>query len=125
MASKRRSPNQHIIDSREYAQLFPGSRLPQKGEVRELQHEGKGKLSRATPAIIKAESGQIYLPKSAPWVDEFIGEYVRFKGEGDDHDDHVDVLSYAVQSMRTRTDVQTMIVGTGAPHGWMYGVGRR
>ena len=81
----------------------------------------KGKLSRATPAIIKAESGQIYLPKSAPWVDEFIGEHVRFKGEGDDHDDQVDVLSYAVQSMCTMVDVPRMIEGTGAPHGWMYG----
>ena len=77
------------------------------------------------PTGVTAESGQIYLLKSALWVDEFIGEHVRFKGEGDDHDDQVDMLSYAVQSMSAMVDVPRMIEGTGYQHGWMYGAGRR
>src|SRR3984885_4324758 len=100
---------------RETTSVLSGARLmifmpPRSGKL-------KGKLVRATPAIIKAESGQIYLPKMAVWVDEFIGEYVRFKGQGDDHDDHVDVLSYAIQSMSGMVDVPKMIEGTGYQHG--------
>lgn len=77
--------------------------------VREMSHEGKGKLVRATPAIIKAESGQIFLrqPSDAElsalkdagktyWKKAFIDELTAFTGLDDRHDDQVDVLSYAV-----------------------------
>jgi predicted phage terminase large subunit-like protein len=67
--------------------------------VRELSHRGRDKLVRATPAIIKAEGGQILLPNRAPWVKPLLEELVQFTGEGDKHDDQVDVLAYAVIGM--------------------------
>jgi hypothetical protein len=65
-------------------------------------HPGiKMKLARATPAIIYASQGQIYLPENAPWLDDFILELVQFTGdpEQDAHDDQVDVLAYAIQEI--------------------------
>jgi predicted phage terminase large subunit-like protein len=67
--------------------------------IRELSHEGKSKLVRATPAIIRAEAGQIFLPDTADWKEAFLEELARFSGRGDAHDDQVDVLSYAVLSV--------------------------
>jgi predicted phage terminase large subunit-like protein len=69
--------------------------------VRALNPEGKEKLVRATPAIIRCEAGQIYLPESAPWKEDFIAECAQFTGDEkqDAHDDQVDALAYAVQQL--------------------------
>ncbi|VTS08533.1 terminase large subunit domain-containing protein [Tuwongella immobilis] len=74
--------------------------------VRELSHEGKGKLSRAIPAIIRAQSGQIYLLQDAdgqdlPWVAAFLDECEQFTGLAGNRDDRVDTLAYAVLEMPT------------------------
>ena len=66
-----------------------------------LKHESKSKLVRATPAMIRAEQGEIYLPpKSAafPWVKEFIGQLLVFTGDDklDAFDDMVDALAYLI-----------------------------
>ncbi len=74
-------------------------RTPGMPAVRELSHKGKGKLVRATPAIIKAEAGQLILPKVADWKRGLIAEMISFTGDGDRHDDQVDVVAYAVLSM--------------------------
>jgi predicted phage terminase large subunit-like protein len=68
--------------------------------IRELSHEGKGKLVRATPAIILAESGKLWLPAAPmPWVQPYLAELTAFTGLDDDHDDRVDVTAYAVWQM--------------------------
>lgn len=60
--------------------------------VRSLKAD-RDKLSRAIPATVRMEAGQIYLPESAPWLDEFIAELLSFPHGA--HDDQVDVLAYA------------------------------
>ncbi len=62
----------------------------QKGE--------KGKLVRATQAIVMAEGGQIFLPTQAAWLEDFVAELVLFTGDDkkDAYDDQVDCLSYGV-----------------------------
>ena len=77
------------------------SRIP---AVMPLSPEGKGKLVRATGAIIRAEAGQIFIPqrgKRFPWVEDFVAELVQFTGDEDQdaHDDQVDCLAYAVQAL--------------------------
>jgi predicted phage terminase large subunit-like protein len=69
--------------------------------VKALEPQGKGKLVRATPAIIRCEAGQVFVPESAPWLEDFIVECVQFTGDEkkDAHDDQVDCLAYAVQHM--------------------------
>ena len=69
--------------------------------VKALFPEGKGKLVRAIPAIIRCEAGQVYLPESAPWKEDFVAECVQFTGDEkqDAHDDQVDAFAYAVQQV--------------------------
>jgi predicted phage terminase large subunit-like protein len=76
-------------------------RRPGIPAVKALFPEGKGKLVRATPAIIRCEAGQVYLPESAPWKEEFVAELVQFTGDEkqDAHDDQVDAFAYAVQQL--------------------------
>ena len=78
------------------AQQTPG--LP---PVRGLLPEGKGKLVRATPAIVLAEAGKLYLPDTAPWLEDFVAELVAFTGDDrkDAFDDQIDVVAYATSEM--------------------------
>jgi hypothetical protein len=50
----------------------------------------------------KLEAGSLILPKSAPWLDEFLLEYVAFPGGK--HDDQMDALS---QFLNGRTTAET------------------
>jgi predicted phage terminase large subunit-like protein len=74
--------------------------------VTELDPQGKDKLARATPAIIAAEHGQIYLPESADWLGDFLAELVQYTGDDkvDPYDDQVDALAYAVQMVQDYLD---------------------
>lgn len=76
-------------------------RRPGIPTVRELQPQGKDKLVRSTPAIIRCEHGQVFLPHKAPWLGDFEAELVQFTGDEkkDAHDDQVDVLAYAVLAL--------------------------
>ena len=69
--------------------------------VRELRPQGKGKLARAVPAIVKAERGEIHLPREAPWLDDFVTELASFAGADDLADDQVDALAYSVLAANT------------------------
>lgn len=62
--------------------------------VRGVRPRGRGKLERATPALIMAESGRLWLPQHAPWLHEYESELLRFTGIDDAHDDQVDATSY-------------------------------
>lgn len=84
--------------------LNAARRHPRIPATRPLSPEGKDKLVRATPAIIRTEAGQVYLPehcKAHPWVEDFIAECVQFTGDPDEdaHDDQVDMFAYAVQCL--------------------------
>ncbi len=68
--------------------------------IRQIGHEDKGKLVRATSAIILAESGKLWLPRSAKWIKAFIDELVRFTGRDDREDDQVDMTAYAAWQVR-------------------------
>lgn len=81
--------------------------------VLELSHRGKGKVVRATPAIIKAEGGGILLPERAEWKKKFLEELVQFTGDGDKHDDQVDVLAYAVIGMNLYSGGAVSVTPTG------------
>ncbi len=60
--------------------------------VRELTPDDD-KYTRAIPASTIAKAGQLYIPSSAPWLDEWKAEHAGFPNYG--HDDQVDVSSYA------------------------------
>lgn len=79
------------------------------------------KLARATPAIIVAEAGELFLPEDEQAeaidfpIDAVVDELVSFTGDPkqDEHDDVIDTLSYAV---RRRAEFAVPIsTNVGAP----------
>jgi len=65
--------------------------------IREVSPRGKGKVVRATPAIIKAEARQVYVPDPAPdWLENFFDLLERFRGE-DEENDVVDAFADLVR----------------------------
>jgi predicted phage terminase large subunit-like protein len=84
-----------------WAIVHAARRHPGIGTVRGLEPEGKGKLVRATPAIIRCEQGQLLFPEAAPWLEDFEVELCLFTGDpdADAHDDQVDALAWAVQEV--------------------------
>lgn len=71
---------------------FPG--MP---PIREVKHQGKGKLVRATKAIVRAENRQLWVPREATWKLKFFDELEEFTGDDDRHDDQVDALAYGIE----------------------------
>jgi predicted phage terminase large subunit-like protein len=73
---------------------------PGVAPVREVTPEGKSKLARAQPAMIRADRGKVLLPErgepAAPWLDDFESEITFFTGDPklDASDDQLDVLAY-------------------------------
>jgi len=85
-------------------QLCTEARKPQYKHVpvvMEVEPEGKSKLVRATPAVILAEQGRIYLPEegTADWLEDFLDQLCRFTGDEkvDTYTDMVDCLGYYVR----------------------------
>jgi predicted phage terminase large subunit-like protein len=76
--------------------------------AKELLPGGQDKLARATPLIILCESGRVWLPGRGAWVEEALGELLRFTGNAkkDGHDDVVDAAAYAARLM-TAAQAQT------------------
>lgn len=74
---------------------------PRIPTVHAIRPGGQSKLVRATPAILRAEAGQVWLPAEAPWREDFLAELCAFTGdeELDAHDDQVDALAYAVMAI--------------------------
>lgn len=85
----------------QWALVKEAQRSPDLPTIWPLEPGGKGKLVRATPAIIRASNGQIYLPERGEWIEDFVAELVQFTGDEkkDSHDDQVDMLAWAVQAI--------------------------
>jgi predicted phage terminase large subunit-like protein len=93
----RWSPGWIAVESNGFqvAIVSAARQVPGMPPIRQLSHAGKGKLVRATPAIILAEAGKLWLPESAPWAQAYITEMLRFTGRCDAEDDQVDATAYA------------------------------
>ena len=62
------------------------------------------KKTRMNGETAKLEAGSLILPKSAPWLDDFLLEYLAFPGAK--HDDQIDALSQFL-NWRTTAESQT------------------
>lgn len=62
----------------------------------------KDKETRLLGQTPKLECGSLFLPRSAPWLADFVEEYLAFpKGR---HDDQIDALSQFLEWLRNRED---------------------
>jgi predicted phage terminase large subunit-like protein len=59
----------------------------------------RDKVTRASAASPLVESGRVFIPASAPWLDSFLDEVSGFPG-GAPHDDIVDTVSMALNYFR-------------------------
>lgn len=76
------------------------------------------KFVRAQPVAAAWNAGKVKVPKDAPWADAFLDEVRDFTGVNDAHDDQVDALAAAFDSLAnrhhtaappdTRTDAQKL-----------------
>jgi predicted phage terminase large subunit-like protein len=64
----------------------------------------KDKVSRALPAAARIESGDVFFPQDATWLQDFESELLSFPHGA--HDDQVDTLSAAVQEVTKRAAVR-------------------
>jgi predicted phage terminase large subunit-like protein len=62
-----------------------------------------GKVARANAVEALWESGNVFLPASAPWVHDVIEEIVSFNGDPGRHDDQVDAMTQALVYLHGRT----------------------
>lgn len=94
------------IARRDYPDLPP---------IREVRHAGKGKLVRATPAIVRSEQGQVLMNKeSDAWREAFFDELEAFTGEDDRHDDQVDAFAYCIEEYGRFGGLEWVSVDRGA-----------
>ncbi len=79
-------------------------RYPEMPVIKEVEPEGKSKLTRATPAIKKAFQKEIFVPvdDQTPWLEGWFGELELFTGddEFDIYTDQVDTLAYNVLDLQ-------------------------
>jgi predicted phage terminase large subunit-like protein len=62
--------------------------------IRRLKTKNKDKFTRAVTVAEMNGNGKVYIPQKAEWVDDYRLEMRQFR-PGADHDDQVDVTSYA------------------------------
>jgi predicted phage terminase large subunit-like protein len=70
---------------------------------------GSDKLTRFAAQSIKFENGKVFLPKDAPWLEEYIREITGFPGTK--HDDQVDSTSQALESLARRAQSVAVFQG--------------
>jgi predicted phage terminase large subunit-like protein len=78
--------------------------------------QGSDKLMRLDAQSIKFESGRVYLPKQAPWVDEYVREITGFPGSK--YDDQVDSTSQALEFLGPRALPVANWRPLFLPNGW-------
>lgn len=82
-------------------QLREESGIPIIGQIAKAD-----KFVRAQPVASAWNAGKVLVPRDAPWVADFVSEVLDFTGEADKHDDQVDALAAAFDSLD---------IGSGAP----------
>jgi predicted phage terminase large subunit-like protein len=72
------------------------------------------KFVRAQPVATAWNEGRVLLPRDAPWLKSFVDELGIFTGVGDKHDDQVDALASAFESVRYRAEKPRIVPGDGS-----------
>ena len=78
--------------------------------------QGSDKLMRLAAQSVKFENGSVYLPKQAPWLDEYVLEITGFPGTK--HDDQVDSTSQALDYLTNHAYPHTRIPSTPMQSGY-------
>lgn len=91
---------EEVLNQKAHAQILRRSTDPVMN-IHSVSPLGKSKLERATPSLVFAASGRLYLPEDnrAFPLDDVEGELVRFTGEDGNPDDICDTFFYSNQCL--------------------------
>ena len=91
---------EEVLNQKAHAQILRRSTDPVMN-IHSVSPLGKSKLERATPSLVFAASGRLYLPEDnrAFPLDDVEGELVRFTGEEGNPDDICDTFFYSNQCL--------------------------
>jgi predicted phage terminase large subunit-like protein len=98
---KKHQPDAILIEDR-----MSGTSLIQHAKANGLvgvveSRPTKDKITRMNGQTAKLEGGCLYVPKAAPWLDDFLQEYLAFpKGR---YDDQMDALSHFLEWFKQRS----------------------
>lgn len=88
--------------------------LTDRGIYIDAQLATVDKFVRAGPVAAAWNEGRVLLPKDAPWLKDFLAEINLFTGLKDRHDDQVDALASAFESVRYSASPHRIVTGDGS-----------
>lgn len=89
-----------VIESHGTGKAIPAVLKSIRPELAFFEVSPRGdKFTRAQPVSAAWNDNRVRVPKSAPWVRDFLNEVTGFTGVGDAHDDQVDALAYGWNSV--------------------------
>jgi predicted phage terminase large subunit-like protein len=74
--------------------------LTDEGVKVDDEQASQDKFLRAQPVSVAWNEGRVLVPRDAPWLKDFVEEVTSFTGVTDRHDDQVDALASAFESLR-------------------------
>jgi predicted phage terminase large subunit-like protein len=112
---ERHEPGWVGIEANGFQEAIANEAMKTQGipAVRLLKTGSRGKLVRATPAIIMAETGRIFLPALADWKEDFLEELVAFTGEpkNDPFDDQCLAEGTLIETIKGPTPIEDIVPG--------------
>ena len=106
--------NQIVIEDKSSGtQLIQDLRNDHVRNIVEYKPPGADKVMRLHACSDRFEGGRVFLPRNAPWLDEYVTELVGFPGTK--HDDQVDSTTQALDYLREPDLVATYIAAFGGP----------
>lgn len=92
---RRWQPARMLIENEKLGQAAVdvlGRELP----IVTISTQGRDKVARAAPLLVKLERGEIWLPRLAVWRSDFESELLNWTGLPQETSDQIDVAAYAV-----------------------------
>jgi len=87
-------PNRSLIEDKSAGEsLIPDLKAEGFKNIKAIQTGTQDKAERAAVPSEIMNQGRVFLPKDAPWLDDFLDELLTFTGDGKRHDDQVDTLT--------------------------------
>lgn len=107
---------EEVLNQKALAQMLRRSTDPVMA-VHSVSPLGKKKIERATPSLVLASAGRLFLPEDnrAFPLDDVEGELIRFTGEDGNPDDVADSLFYSTQCLNMVAPYANMPAGDRKP----------
>lgn len=94
--NNRWRPKKILIEREKLGQAAVDT-LSRELPIETISTEGRDKVTRAAPLLVKLERGEIWLPQLAPWRAAFEGELLGWTGLPHETCDQIDAAAYAVR----------------------------